>query len=358
MNAQQPIKVSVIMPTYNHKRFIKQALLSAINQKTDFRYEILVGEDGSSDGTREIVKQLAAEYPDLIRPFYNSRENVIYINGRATGRWNFINLMEHAQGEHIAILEGDDYWLVKDKLQKQVNYLEEHKECGIIFHNVILDDMDPDLGTEVQLSPNFRTKSDIEDLLKKNFIPSCSVLYRNNLIKTLPEWYIRAPTGDWPLHVLNAKQGNIDYLPELMGAYRQHKGGYWNSIKNQTLIPYLYDLQFYQFIQTELPDNLMRAWQKSVIRSYYKITKELSINGNSQRAILYKEYLKQNCDSTLKYSIYLIKIDFWRLVSALGLTHLSQYLKNLARHKIRNYWWKSYNLPDSKSNNPDERTIS
>lgn len=86
--------VSVKMITYNHEPYIAQAIEGALMQKTDFPYEILIGEDNSSDGTREICKRYADEYPDKIRLFLNDRKNVIYINGRPTVRWNFVNLLK------------------------------------------------------------------------------------------------------------------------------------------------------------------------------------------------------------------------------------------------------------------------
>jgi glycosyltransferase involved in cell wall biosynthesis len=102
--------ISVNIVTYNHEPYIAQAIEGALMQKTNFPYEVLIGEDDSSDGTREICKEYAAKHPDKIRLFLNDRKNVIYINGQPTGRWNFINLLKNTKGKYVAFCEGDDYW--------------------------------------------------------------------------------------------------------------------------------------------------------------------------------------------------------------------------------------------------------
>ena len=114
------MKASVLVPTYNHARYISQCLDSLISQKTNFEFEIIVGEDDSTDNTRNICKEYEKNYPDSIRLFLNDRSNVIYLNGKPSGRWNLMNLLLHARGEYIAICEGDDYWTDSEKLNKQI----------------------------------------------------------------------------------------------------------------------------------------------------------------------------------------------------------------------------------------------
>ena len=126
-------KISVCITTYNHEKFISQALDSVLMQKTDFDFEVLVGEDDSPDNTRDIVKKYARRYPDKLRLFLNDRKNVIYINGRPTGRWNFINNIRHAKGEYIALLDGDDCWTDPNKLQVQVDFLENNPAGKKLF---------------------------------------------------------------------------------------------------------------------------------------------------------------------------------------------------------------------------------
>jgi glycosyltransferase involved in cell wall biosynthesis len=232
-NVHSNLKVTICVPTYNHRHYIAQCLDSILMQKTNFDLELLIGEDDSTDGTRDICRKYAEQYPDRIRLFLNDRKNVIYIDGRATGRWNFINLLKNAKGKYVALCEGDDYWTSPDKLQKQVDLLENHPECTISFHNCeeIYDDRSK--VPWLYCPPDQKAVSTIEDLLVRNFIPTCSAVFRNGLFDKLPDWYYSCPVGDWPLHILNAQYGDICYINEVMAKHRYHAGGVW-SLRKQS----------------------------------------------------------------------------------------------------------------------------
>lgn len=137
-DTSSPIMVSVCFLTYNHEKFVAQALDSVMMQEMDFDYEIILGEDESQDGTREICIEYARQYPDRIRLFLRSRKDVIYINGRPTSRFNFIENWKAARGKYVAMLEGDDYWTDPLKLQKQADYLDNNPDCTLSFHNALI----------------------------------------------------------------------------------------------------------------------------------------------------------------------------------------------------------------------------
>src|SRR6185436_18390622 len=123
-------KVSVLMIAYNIERFIGQAIDSVLMQRADFDYEIVIGEDCSTDGTRDIVRQYAAEHPSKIRPIL--RVNNLGMNA------NFVATLQECRGTYIALLDGDDYWTSPYKLQRQVDFLDNHPEYSISFHNVTI----------------------------------------------------------------------------------------------------------------------------------------------------------------------------------------------------------------------------
>lgn len=223
------MKVSVSLITYNHAAFIAQAIESVLMQQTSFDFELLIGEDDSRDGTRQIVLDYRKRFPDRIRLLLNDRKNVVYVNGKPTGLWNFANNIRHSRGEYIALLEGDDYWISPHKLQKQVEFLENNRDCALCFHNVrILDETDP-ARQELHYPRPGPDRYDLEDLLRGNFMHTCSVMYRSRLFDDFPSWYFKCPLGDWPLHVLNAQHGRIGYLDEVMGVYRKHAQGAWSA---------------------------------------------------------------------------------------------------------------------------------
>ena len=121
-------KVSVCLVTYNHEKFIKQAIESVFMQKTDFDYEVVIGEDYSTDNTRKILSQYQMRYPHRIKAIFNNK-NVGPVE-------NFIRTLSTCKGKYIAYLEGDDYWTDAYKLQKQVDFLDKHPDYSLCFHSV------------------------------------------------------------------------------------------------------------------------------------------------------------------------------------------------------------------------------
>ena len=226
------MKLSISITTYNHEKYIVQAIESVLMQKTNFDYEILIGEDDSEDYTRNIVMEYQDQFPDKFRLFLNERKDVIYIDKSPSGRWNLVNNLRHAKGEYIALLDGDDYWTDPFKLQKQVDFLDSHPECAICFHNVMSIFEDEKHKPLNHCPDNQKMIFTLEHLLRGNFIYTCSVMFRRGLFGEFPQWYYKCKMGDWPLHILNAQHGDIGYIDQIMAAYRVHSTGVW-SPKNQ-----------------------------------------------------------------------------------------------------------------------------
>lgn len=139
-------ELSVIFITYNHAPYVEKALRSVLNQKTDFPFEVVVGEDCSTDGTQEILRKIAAEYPEKSAEKADDRQVRLYLREENTGGRPTLNVYETAMrcnGKYIAYLEGDDYWCDEHKLQKQVDYLREHPEYIAVTHsNMMIDEND------------------------------------------------------------------------------------------------------------------------------------------------------------------------------------------------------------------------
>lgn len=129
-----PPLVSICVITYNHKDYIKDCLNGILMQQCNFDYEILLGDDDSNDGTREICIEYAKKFPEKFRLFLHHRENNIKINGKPTGRFNIMYNFYKARGKYIALCEGDDYWTDPLKLQKQVDFLEANDDYVLTTH--------------------------------------------------------------------------------------------------------------------------------------------------------------------------------------------------------------------------------
>jgi glycosyltransferase involved in cell wall biosynthesis len=217
--------VTVLVMTYNHERLIAQALDSALMQEAAFPYEILISEDLSTDGTRDIVVGYQRRHPDRIRLLLSERNlhsNEVVRRG-----------LRAARGKYVALLDGDDYWTSPLKLQRQVDFLAAHPQCTVCFHNVLLLD---ESGAPPRPYTRARQSeiSTLEDLWKGNFIATCSTMYRNGVIGDVPEWYVPMfPITDWPLHILHAEHGTVGYIDEVMGVYRYHSGGLYSVLSER-----------------------------------------------------------------------------------------------------------------------------
>jgi glycosyltransferase involved in cell wall biosynthesis len=218
---ENKVKVSVLVITYNHAKYIAQALDSILMQKTNFNFEIIIGEDCSTDNTREIVKRYAENYPDKVK--------LLLAESNLGVSKNFERTLHACRGCYIAILEGDDYWKKPSKLQKQVDFLDVHLECSICCHNVEIIYENRVRKSRNYCHPNQPEFSELKELLRNNFVATPSVMFRNGLLDSLPPWIHSLIMVDWVLHILNAQFGKVGYIDEIMAAYRIHAAGVWNS---------------------------------------------------------------------------------------------------------------------------------
>jgi len=219
--------VSVVVSTYNHHKYIVDCLESILMQETAFSFEVILGEDESSDGTREICKRYAEKYPDRIKLFLRSRKNVIYINGSPTGRYNFLENLKACKGKYIALCEGDDYWTDPLKLQKQVGFMEGNPEYNICFHEVQIYNQQINTLEEDTITRNISDITDCVDLARGNYIHTPSVIFRNTF--DIPDWFVQSPLGDWTIYMLAAKDRKIYKMQDIMAVYRQHNDSIWSK---------------------------------------------------------------------------------------------------------------------------------
>jgi glycosyltransferase involved in cell wall biosynthesis len=219
MLSDSQMKVSVTMITYNHAEFISKAIDSVLMQRTNFDYEIVIGEDCSTDNTRNILIDFQKRYPDKFRLLLNEKN--------LGGHRNSAQTLQACKGQYIALLEGDDYWTSPQKLQKQVDFLDSHPECSICFHNVTEFYKEGNREPHSFFRNNQKEFFTVEDLLLRNFIPTCSTMFRRGLFVEFPDWYYLLKMGDWPLHILNALHGKIGYINEIMAVHVIHPGGAW-----------------------------------------------------------------------------------------------------------------------------------
>lgn len=227
MTKHRPV-ASVCCITYNHERFLAQAIDSVLMQVTDFDVELVVGEDCSTDATRAIALAYEHRYPGRVRVLTPDANLGIMRNLMAT--------FAACNGEFIAFLEGDDYWTDPTKLQRQVDALKANGNCALCCHDAeIFFDAGPELPLIFSqhvaahaLPPPREDASFLQltqlDLARAGWIiPSASLLFRaSSLPQPLPAWFAGVYSGDYTLHLLSTRWGPALYLPRVMSRYRQH----------------------------------------------------------------------------------------------------------------------------------------
>ncbi len=282
------IPVSVLITTYNHEEFIAQCIDSVLMQETNFKIEIILGEDHSTDGTRAICQEYAQKHSDKIRLFLRNREDVIYINGNATGRFNFMENLKVARGKYVALCEGDDYWTDPLKLQKQVDFMEQNSSYGICFHRakVLRNDSDLELHPIPPSEDNVYSYADL--LRHYNFITTASAVFRIPKDFTIPSWFTEVNFGDLALYYLVARNKKIKCLDSVMSVYRVHAQGVYQRLNAHTQT-FLY-LNFYKVIIPHLNPNEMEIVRKKRRRLIVKICKN-RFGKNALLQFLYKSYL-------------------------------------------------------------------
>ncbi|MEW4925275.1 glycosyltransferase [Algibacter sp. 2305UL17-15] len=215
--------LSVCLITYNHKDFIRQAIDGVLMQEVDFSYELIIADDFSTDGTRDILLEYKAKYPDVIKLILQE------CNIGPAKNWMDLITSPDSKVKYIAYFEGDDYWTDTLKLQKQVDFLESNLNYSICFHKVKIlrdDTFLEDTITEARYNNIKELPASVEDLLTQgNFINTASAVFRNNNIK-FPFEFSYSTVGDYFLHIINAQYGFIKQLDEVMSVYRKGVGVY------------------------------------------------------------------------------------------------------------------------------------
>ncbi|MBN8831833.1 MAG: glycosyltransferase [Sphingomonadales bacterium] len=216
------MKASIVIVTYNHANFIDKALKSVLDQKADFPFEVIISEDASTDGTRDIVRGWQERYPQTIRLLLsekNVRSNRVIARG-----------FEAAKGDYVALLDGDDFWTSPDKLARQVAVLDADPSLSLCFTNAQVVDAAGKPTAQLWTPATTPARLTLPDLWLGNPFPTCGSLFRRSCVPTIPAWYDGFfPVTDWPLYILFAEHGDIAFLNEPMGAYRLHPGGLYSS---------------------------------------------------------------------------------------------------------------------------------
>ena len=263
------MKVTVLVIAYNHERFIRQAIDSALAQQTEVDFEILISEDCSTDGTRKIVLEYAAAHSDKI---HVQLSPVNFGDSRAIE-----GVYKSIRGEYIALMDGDDYWTSPHKLQKQVEFMERHPEFSICWHYREHVDVE---GKPMANQPAHSSKKIwfVEDILKECPIGTSSVVLRRSMLPPFPDWLDQCAFLDFPLFVLCMQNGPGGYIDESLCAYRVHKDGLYSGLDE--LAQKLLYQRTYRLVYYHLPSCQQEQFARLFARKWASIAMLQSLKGD------------------------------------------------------------------------------
>lgn len=266
--------VSIGCLTYNHAPYIRQCIEGFLMQNTDFPFEIIINDDCSTDGTTEIIKEYEKQYPNLINAIYHSENQ---FSKGVKGMFNKY-VFPVAQGKYMAICEGDDYWTDPLKLQKQVDFLENHPDYTMCFHDV---DIKAELGRD-----SYDVFGKLEDKDYDAFedivtwcVPTGSMLFKKEMTDKIPS-NSRFTMGDNVIVLSCGQYGRIRCIPKKMGVYRLTSSG-WIGSQSAKIQRYKYISHYYGLIES-FPSCQNEKMYEILQNQYFQLLTILKREGNME----------------------------------------------------------------------------
>ncbi|MEO6613355.1 MAG: glycosyltransferase [Chitinophagaceae bacterium] len=208
------MKISVCMIAYNAQKYIAQAIDSILVQKTNFPFEIVIGDDGSKDDTRKICEDYAARFPGKIRYHYHEK-NIGMMP-------NMIGTLQSCEGKYIAICEGDDYWADENKLQLQADFLDAHPDYSLCCHTHFIFTNNKLIPSHKELGVEWKEVT-TEEYMLDPFFHTTSYFFRKEAQPApYPDWYYKVLAGDHFLVLFLSMKGKIGCLDKRMSVFRNH----------------------------------------------------------------------------------------------------------------------------------------
>lgn len=258
----EKIKVSVIVLAYNRENFITNALDSIVKQKVDFPFEVVVGEDCSTDNTARICMEYQEKYPDIVKVTRN-KENLGLLD-------NFVSAYNRCKGEYIAICDADDFWINKHKLQIQADFLDQNKEYSACFHRA-LNYYQDDGSKSISNGLHQKKRNTVLDIINSNPVTFSTSMFRRGLFGEFPSWFNQVKSNDFAVNVLNAEHGDFYFMNKIMTVYRRHRESVWgmSTFEKQALISVLSRqilIEHYRGRNKDIYNKLVATYTNGCIR--------------------------------------------------------------------------------------------
>lgn len=278
--------VAVWLLTYNHVNFIEKTILSILNQITTFPIKLFIGDDFSNDGTRDVCRRLADQFPDTINLTLN-KKNL----GPNQNALNIYKKCFDSESPYIAMCEGDDYWTDPFKLQKQVDFLEANPEYVIAYHDAKVIDGNGVIIKDSKLPATAKKNYSAEELMKAYFVLTLSMCFRNCL-GTFPPEFKKVTNGDSFLTSLLGQYGKGKFMEDVKPAiYRAHPEGVWSNLSQ--LHKLKRRLHFYFYITKYYNRLDYPSIRKYYIKKFDKLFEEYEELANESEEKYHLRYAKR-----------------------------------------------------------------
>lgn len=260
---QTPL-VAIRCITYNHEKYIRQALDGFMMQRTTFPFVAIVHDDASTDGTADIIRQYADRYPDIIIPLYESENQYSKKDGSLARIVD--GAVAKTGAKYVAICEGDDYWTDPLKLQKQVDFLEFHPEYSIVFHNA---DIANETTTPFRMTPVEDREYTTDQVFLDWVVPTASIVIRRDAMRFTND--PRLVNGDIWCVLCGLDHGRGHGMTDFMAVYRRHARGVTIMRRSKNLMEYVKCyIAHYQYLKESFPKLSRRAYNRIQSTIYWQ----------------------------------------------------------------------------------------
>jgi len=310
--------VSILCITYNHEKYIEDAIKGFLMQESDFSFEIIIHDDASTDGTADIIRKYEAKYPKLIKPIYQTKNQ--FSQGLKPGEVIF----PRAKGKYIALCDGDDYWCDKDKLQKQVEYLEKDEDCVLVHHDSVIVNEKGKIISKSK-NPKNRDFTSEEMLCGETFILTNTAMLRNINLNNIPNYLSKVLNYDIVLWHWLSSTGYAKYQKGIQAAYRIHSGGAWSQLNDINKLKNTLEARSQLIKNISENSYAIKRIQKSMEVAYYEA--------------LQSSLVKFNCIQCLKINI-MILLDS-NISNFISINFYFKIIPTLIFKKLQKTWVKN-----------------
>ena len=296
------ITVDVLITFYNQEKYVDRAMQSVFSQKGNFRLNVLIGDDGSTDGTPKLLEQWKRSYPKQIRIFKMARSNSFIPGGFRAAR-NRLNLLSYSSSDYFIFLDGDDFFDDIQKIQKQINILEQKNNQDCVACGHAIDAVYED-GRRISFAPIkiVKEKYTLRDYWLDTYLSTDTILFRKEAKSAVPKTLVEDVFNDNGITFILLHKGKIYYIPEVMAVYSQTGHGIWTGEKKAVSL--IREILLYDFIMSYDATLIFETRVR-----YYHVWKDLFELRREMNPLAMNAYLEEAKRNNLKFTQLWINYD-------------------------------------------------